>query len=291
MLDKHQLQRLEEFKAQLVSTKVVNKEAILSVESIIGSGVITSNRNINMYTDVNTSVSVNETLDIVDELIVNTKKELTISNMDVMRMVDKTITSINNVLYRVNELKNISKEVLDKLMSDSIRYYYDDNDSLCDIHLLDIFEVMCVHNNYISKVINVDTQEGISVFNSIYDKMSEIQTEHYSEYKILPLLSTMLFGSIEDTYMCNAVDVREVTFKDFVENISNFYLNISRLENIKTNCEKDYASFRDKNYQDYKDVNTNFDTWYGKYQQFESFITHKASIDVISLLSNLAKIK
>ena len=291
MLDKHKLQRLEEFKQQLVDTKLVNKEAILSVEGIVGAGVITSRRNINLYSDMNTPVSLIETLDIVDDIITNTKRELTITNIDVLRTIDMTKGSIERLIECCNDLKNISKEVLDKLLDESIRHYYCDEDRLCDIYELDIFQVMTVHNNYIGKVLKTDTQEGIDVFNSLYDKLANISIERYSEYKILPLLSTLLYGDISETYSCKKIDVREITFKDFVTNISNLYNNISKLHDLKVTCENDYNMLRDKNYESYRESATDLDALHNMYTQFNDFISHNESKDVISLLGILSKIK
>ena len=291
MLDKHKLQRLEEFKQQLVATKLVNKEAILSVEGIVGAGVITSRRNINLYSDMNTPVSLFETLDIVDDIITNTKRELTITNIDVLRTIDMTKYSIQGLIECCNNLKNISKEVLDKLLDESIRHYYSDEDKLGDIYELDIFQVMTVHNNYIGKVLKTDTQEGIDVFNSIYDKLGSINVERYSEYKILPLLSTLLYGDISETYSCKKIDVREITFKDFVMNISNLYNNISKLQDLKVTCENDYRMLRDKNYESYRESATDLDSLHNMYTQFNDFISHNESKDVISLLGILSKIK
>lgn len=291
MLDKHKLQRLEEFKQQLVATKLVNKEAILSVEGIVGAGVITSKRNINLYSDMNTPASLTETIDIVEEIITSTKRELTITNIDALRMIDATKYSIIGLIECCSNLKNISKEVLDKLLDESIRHFYDEEDRLCDIHDLNIFQVMSVHNNYIGKVLKTDTQEGINVFNSLYDKLSSISIERYSDYKILPLLSTLLYGDISETYNCKKIDVREITFKDFVNNISNLYNNISKLQDLKVTCENDYNVIRDRNYESYRESTTELDNLHNRYSQFNDFISHEASKDVISLLGILSKIK
>ncbi len=291
MLDKHKLQRLEEFKQQLVDTKLVNKEAILSVEGIVGAGVITSKRNINLYSDMNTPASLTETIDIVEEIISTTKRELTITNIDVLRTIDMTKFSIERLIACCNDLKNISKEVLDMLMAESIRHFYGEEDRLCDIHELDIFQVMSVHSNYIGKVLKTDTQEGIDVFNRLYDKLASISIERYSEYKILPLLSTLLYGDISETYSFKKIDVREITFKDFVKNISNLYNNISKLQDLKVTCENDYRMLRDKNYESYRESATDLDGVHNTYSQFNDFISHNESKDVISLLGILSKIK
>lgn len=291
MLDINKIEILEEFSSKLKSTGRVSKSDILSLESIVGSGVITNNMNIHVYSNTPTPIYCDETVTMVDELTSKARKNLNISVVGLInyvRDVKYNTIKLNELLSR---LTSISLETLNNMADKSIAYYYDEEDDLRSVLDKSLFTALYAHTNYISKVFKTDTQCGIEVFNKFHEKLTEIKTESYADYAILPLLSNLLHGDMMELYDTKKIDIRELTIRDLVDCMSNISVNNARLTNIIEDLDNIVRDLRDVDSKVWNDKTAYLNEVKSRLDTYNEVITNVPSLKTIELLNILTEIK
>lgn len=291
MLDINKIEILEEFSSKLKRTGRVSKSDILSLESIVGSGVITNNMNIHVYSNTPTPIYCGETVNMVDELTSKARKNLNISVVGLInyvRDVRYNTTKLNELLSR---LTSISLETLNNMSDKSIAYYYDEEDDLRSVLDKSLFTALYAHTNYISKVFKTDTQCGIEVFNKFHEKLTEIKTESYADYAILPLLSNLLHGDMIELYDTKKIDIRELTIRDLVDCMSNISVNNARLTKIIEDLDNIVRDLRDVDSKVWNDKTAYLNEIKSRLDTYNEVITNVPSLKTIELLNILTEIK
>lgn len=291
MLDINKIVILEEFSSRLKARGSISKSDVLSLESIVGSGVITSNMNINMYSNIPTAIYFDETVNMVDELASKARKNLDISMVDLINYIRDVKSNTTNLIGLLNQLTSISLETLSSMINNNIAYYYDEEDNLRNVLDKTLFDVLYSHSNYLGKVFKTDTQCGIEVFNKFHEKLSDIQVETYADYVILPLLSNLIHGDMYELYNNKTIDIRELTVRDFVEGMSKINVNKARLQVVIDELDVFQRNLRDVDSKTWNDKLGYLNEVKSRLDTYNGVVCNVPSLKTITLLNILAEIK
>ena len=177
------------------------------------------------------------------------------------------------------------------MLNNNIGYYYDDDNNLKNVIDKSLFDVLNSSTNYLGKIFKTDTQCGIEVFNKFHEKLSEIQVETYADYVILPLLSNLIHGDMYELYNNKCIDIRELTIRDFVENMSIINVNKARLLNVIQELDMLIKDLRDVDSKVWNDKTAYLNEIKSRLDTYNDVITNAPSLKTIELLNILAEIK
>ncbi len=296
LLDKNILTRIEEFKNKISSSGSICKQDVLSLEDFVGAAVITEKRDIKRYTDIPTSIGVNETIEIVNEVIKSVDIVAEITYKDVVEQILEVSDKLKKIVNKVISLKSIKPEVLDRLVNEKYIWYYknyEDDSSVNDIY--DISKENIVHtlrwrNDYLSSVLSNSSSNHVDTFNSIKYLVNELDLIKDEDITVVPLLSTIFNKELGNVFWNTNINIDEVTIYKVYLGCSDIDNIIESLKDILSSVEVDRAEIRDNHKWFIYNERQNILKLYNRYKNFNSFISHKPSNIILNIISLLKEV-
>ena len=175
--DRTIVNRLKHFKNKLTTENLVSSTDILSLEEFIGTNIITKNIDKKKYSKYPSNLNVDDTIDVVDDILDKVTVTDHISLDDVIYLLRRINAMLNDLEYFGGEyLGNETDKVL-RLLNEKYVVYYDENESVFrdiskDRPISDVFRynsdlLSMILNEYIKRHIFLNEDYFISLENNL----------------------------------------------------------------------------------------------------------------------------
>lgn len=207
----------------------ISKSDVISLEELLGTPIITKEKNINNFTNTKSTVE----LGTVQNIINNELNKDNVSDIDTYKELDNKIKYVKDFLYPLSQDKKLiclTDQVKHFFTSERYNIYYetvegfDNNETqnvLSSYNTLPLHVVIKKHFEYIEsliKLLNQNQEECIKAVTS-YKECSE-KVDENSIYPILYLLSNKEISAqeLEDfILMFNDIPIHETTILDLID--------------------------------------------------------------------------
>jgi len=225
----------------------------------------------NRFTNIKTSVGVEEAIAAVDKAIKNVKIESTVDVADIINLISKAADNIRHVYRLVEMIGSTETTVIDRLTNSKYTNRWSDDDtSIIDITDNSVVNVLSFEHRYLSTVSGFDNDkldDCLSMFNEVKDN---------SEFQPLTLLSLLVSDSVHSIHTIGDLTIKEITFKEIISIMNSNHASITLLEELHNSLNSyksdiinmdrydDDATYITKQYKRLKHLNDILDDGYSK---------------------------
>jgi len=219
--------RIHDFKEMVLGNGTVSKSDVLSLEEFVGQTLITKTYLTNRFTDVRTSIGVTEAIEAVDTAIKDIKIESKVDIEDIVMVINITLNNISGIRRTINLIRSTEVDVIDRLTNSKyVNKWNEEGDAVIDITDNSVIDVLSFELGYLGNATGRDRDDlncALEQFNDNKDR---------NDFQPLTLLSLLINSNVWGIDNIGELTIKEVTFKDVINIMSNGSKSIETLDNL-----------------------------------------------------------
>lgn len=240
-------ERLELLLNEIENTQTISKSDVISLEAFLGEPIITGKFNINTFSTMKTTVNANGVKKLIQSKIHEIPLTKEVTREDIASEARKLGYELQDLIYELNDIFTMANiDDLKNLFNDSNSIYYDDNDNLCDIRTISLYESL---NTWKSRTIFKNVLND-KYFERFLDKWNETSRSGYIRFKLLEMYKQKIDNTsdvkklmIMDISINDVIDYL-VNIKNVTDSLNKLTSEIKELANIYSG-NKRYGSYND----------------------------------------------
>lgn len=292
--DKNQLEYLRKFKDKLVDG--VSKDDVVSLESFIGTPVITEKHKINRFTEARSNTLCREVDEEITKILTSNPLDVNNSYEELVEIMFDTRSRLEQTKYRLLEFSKVDRELMNLFVDERFIYRYRDEDELHNIVDTEpVFSALMLHGEYLNNVLNAYSGTDRDRINEFLNNMSDSRKEvnDQAEMEILSLLNILCTNQISRLfYSYSDLDIEKTTMKSVYDFWSTKIMEtIKSIDTVLISITDDLSMIRDN--PDNYSVNskTSFRDMFRRYKHFNGVVRDDASLYILKLLGRLLYVK
>ena len=233
-INETQLDELIKFKDNIRQTGIISKGSVLSLESFIGTNVITSKININKYTNAPTAICGGDTVELLEEYIssVSIQQDVTFSNL--AETINKCKYLVKEYYSNLVSLKNSDQSTIDNITNERFIYFYNNENILDTILNQQLFDVLLYRKDYVNSILAANDINTVDKYNSIMTYVSGINTINKTndDIYIFTALHNIINNSLIDVIYDRHINIGSITVADMVKAVYDIDTITNKLHEV-----------------------------------------------------------
>lgn len=175
---------LTNFLSKLNTTNTICRQDVISLESSLGSNIITNNRHVNYYSVTGSNLYVNEIKEIIKKELETTDHNLLIKPVDILNIVDEYYRVLEKLIMFAYPCPG---PIRDKLLDDGyMQDYIEDEDgstNLVNLKTMDIYKALRYNVNRLTDLYNsIDKEVPEFLLNDFENEHLDLYTNVFYNY-------------------------------------------------------------------------------------------------------------
>jgi len=226
---------ITDFKRGLDETGITSRSAVLALEDLVGSPIITSSNPSNLFTETPTTSGVEPLSKTLNSVIANIQDISDITIDSLYEKASRTLSMVNHLKHIAKRLSEVPQDVIERMTNEKFIMAFDENDKLTDVNKINILRTLHWNKSYTDTIFGSDYIKGVR----------EIISEQENAIDTIPL---KLLSAIKDNKLCmysiQKTQYDMITQGDILELIQSpkFLENITDLANSVAGYLEDIKS-------------------------------------------------